>query len=355
MLTPSLTRRQLYELYDEGAEPTLHLIESLIAQLADFERILGARQQQIIDAQHERNERLAARLKRVEQKLARKGCEVYALTRRIGELQAELERVRLAAGEVAGGELRRDSHNSGLPPSLDSPAAKAANAVRRRRSLRRKSGRRVGGQAGHRGATLRQVEFPDRRRVHAPRRCRQCQASLAESSVVGYSRRQVFDLPRAALEVTEHWAQVRRCETCGARTEGRFPAGVSAPAQYGERVRSVATYLRQYQLLPFARTSEAMRDLFGCRVAPGTLHTTRRRAAAQLVGVVERITAGIKASEVIGADETGLRVAGRSHWLHVARTGGLTHYGHDTRRGKLALDAIGILPAFKGVCVRDGW
>lgn len=216
MLTLSLTRQQLYELYHEGAEPTLRLIEDLIEQLSDFERVLGERQQRIIDSQHERNERLAARLKRVEEKLARKECEVYALTRRLRELQAEVERLTLVQGEAAGGELRRDSHNSGLPPSSDLPRAKAANAVRRTRSLRRKTGRRVGGQMGHRGATLRQVEFPDRLRVHAPRRCRGCAASLADAVVVGYSRRQIFDLPRAVMEVTEYWAQVKRCARCGA-------------------------------------------------------------------------------------------------------------------------------------------
>jgi hypothetical protein len=124
--------------------------------------------------------------------------------------------------------------------------------------------------------------------------------------------------------------------------------------QYGERVRSVATYLHKYQLLPFARTSEAMRDLFGCALSPGTLRTTRHRAAARLVGVEEQIKAGIKAAEVIGADETGLRVAGQSHWIHVVRTDQLTHYAADARRGKLAMDAIGILPQFKGVCVHDG-
>ena len=355
MLTLSLTRRQLYELYHEGAEPTIRLIEDLIEQLADFERVLGKHQQQIIDSQHEGNERLAARLKRVEQKLVRKECEVYQLTRRVQELQAELERLRLEQGEVAGGEVRRDSHNSSLPPSSDPPGVKAAQSVRRTRSLRRKTGRRVGGQTGHKGATLRQVEFPDRLRVHAPRRCRQCQSPLADSAVVGYSRRQIFDLPRAALEVTEHWAQVKRCDTCGARTKARFPTGVSAPAQYGERVRAVATYLHKYQLLPFARTSEAMRDLFGCAISPGTVHTTRHRCASKLVGVEEQIKAGLRAAEVLGADETGLRVAGRGHWIHVARTDGLTHYGYDTRRGKMAMEAIGILPQFKGVCVRDGW
>lgn len=252
-------------------------------------------------------------------------------------------------------EMRRDSHNSGLPSSLDLPGVKAANAIRRTRSLRRKSGKSVGGQVGHKGATLQQVEFPDRVQVHEPKTCRRCRSSLAASSVVGRQRRQVFDLPPVVLEVTEHWAETKRCSQCGVRTKARFPRDVKAPVQYGGRVRAVATYLHKYQLLPFARTSEAMRDLFTCRISPGTVHTTRHNCAAKLVRVEEQIKQAIKESAVIGIDETGLCVASKSHWIHVARTNELTHYGYDARRGKSAADAIGILPAFTGNCVRDGW
>lgn len=98
-----------------------------------------------------------------------------------------------------------------------------------------------------------------------------------------------------------------------------------------------------------------MRGLFGCHVSPATLHTTKVRCSTKLVGAEERIKAALRHSEVIGADGTGLRVAGRSGWIHVARTGRLTHYGYDARRGRAATDALGILPGFKGTCVRDGW
>lgn len=98
-----------------------------------------------------------------------------------------------------------------------------------------------------------------------------------------------------------------------------------------------------------------MRELFGCALSPGTLHTIRGRCAAKLVGAEARIKAALRRSEVLGANETGLRVAGHGHWIHVARTGDLTHYGVDARRGRPAIDAIGILPAFEGVCIRDGW
>ncbi|MBA2681051.1 MAG: transposase [Ktedonobacteraceae bacterium] len=316
-----LTRQQLQEMYDSGPAVMLHYVECLLSHLADVERIIGHQQQYRIDSLAAELARLRKQLERVKHRLARKECEVYALQRRIGELQAEVERAQQVQNELGSmAAVARDSHNSGLPPSSDPPRAKAANAVRRTRSLRGKSDKKVGGQAGHRGATLHQVEFPDRLKVHAPPRCRGCWASLAQCEVVAHHRRQVFDLPMVAMEVTEHWAQTMRCERCGRRTKARFPAGVNAPVQYGERVRSVATYLHKYQLLPFARTSEAMRDLFGCRISPGTIETTRHRASARLVGVEEQIKQGIKTSEVIGADETGLRVAGKSAWVHVART-----------------------------------
>ena len=349
------TSRQLYDLYEEGPDAMVRLVEELLAELAEQEQLLGWRQQRTIDLLAERIGKLRAQLERVKTKLARRECEVYALQHRAGELQAELARRDEQGGEASPVEVRRDSHNSGLPPSLDLPGVRAANAIKRTRSLRRKTGKRVGGQAGHKGATLRQVSTPDRVQVHEPQRCRRCRASLTGCAVVGRERRQVFDLPPVVLEVIEHHAQTKRCEMCGERTKARFPSEVRAPVQYGERVRAVATYLQKYQLLPFARTAEAMRDLFACRVSPATVHTTQHRAAVKLVGTEEQIKQGIKRAAVIGADETGLRVAGGGGWVHVARTDELTHYGYNMRRGKAAIDAIGILSAFTGTCVHDGW
>jgi len=124
VFTIMLTRQQLYELYYEGPEATIHLIEGLLEELADQERLLGKRQQRIIEAQRERNERQAAQLKRVKEQLGRQQCLNFQLLRRLQELEAELERHEIR-------EARRDSHNSSLPPALDPPDVKAADAVRR--------------------------------------------------------------------------------------------------------------------------------------------------------------------------------------------------------------------------------
>lgn len=169
----------------------------------------------------------------------------------------------------------------------------------------------MGGQPGHRGTTLVRVARPDRVVTHAPQSCRRCAAVLSDGTVTAIERRQVFELLPVWVEVTEHRAETRRCAACGERTKAEFPREVRAPVQYGEGVRARATYLHKYHLLPFARTAEAMRELFGCAFSPVTLHTIRRRCAAKLVGVEARIKAALRSAPVIRADETGLRVGPR--------------------------------------------
>jgi transposase len=110
-----------------------------------------------------------------------------------------------------------------------------------------------------------------------------------------------------------------------------------------------------YQLLPVARTAEALRDLFDCSLSPATIHRAGRVFSGKLARTEQRIKGAIRDSRVIGADETGLRVAGTNGWIHVARTDELTHFAYDTRRGRDAMREVGILPQFTGTLIRDGY
>ncbi len=159
----------------------------------------------------------------------------------------------------------------------------------------------------------------------------------------------------ARLRVTEHRAEVVRCSSCGRRTKAGFPAGVSATVQYGPSLMARALYLHDYQLLPYARTAEAMKELFGCAISAGTLSAAVRRCATGLVETEVKIKRGLRRSPLIHADETGLRVKGKLAYVHVASSARLTHYAADVRRGKAAIDEIDILPAYRGTCVHDGW
>jgi len=168
-------------------------------------------------------------------------------------------------------------------------------------------------------------------------------------------RRQVVELMPARLRVTEHRAEVVRCSSCGRRTKASFPSGVRATVQYGTSVMARALYLHDYQLLPYARTAEAMRELFGCAMSAGTLSAAIRRCAAGLLETEIKIKRGLRRSPIMHADETGLRVKGKLAYVHVASSAHLTHYAADARRGKAAIDGIDILPAYRGTCVHDGW
>jgi hypothetical protein len=130
---------------------------------------------------------------------------------------------------------------------------------------------------------------------------------------------------------------------------------VRAPTQYGPGLLARAAYFNLYQLLPAARTSEALRDLFGCALSPATVERASRRISGKLVRTQQRIKTAIGDSPVVGADETGLRVAGRGGWVHVARTDALTHLAYDSRRGCEATRDVGILPRLRGTLVRDGY
>jgi transposase len=245
--------------------------------------------------------------------------------------------------------LAKDSHNSSKPPSSDGLARKT-------RSLRRKSGKKPGGQLGHRGQTLRLVAEPDAVVAHRPAVCAGCQAPLeAEAPVVGRERRQVHDLPPLRLQITEHQALHLRCPACQQVSVGTFPPEAPSRAQYGPHVRALAVYLVEQQLVPYARVQEVLRELLGAAVAGGTLVTWVQEAAAVLAPVEDAIKTALGRAPVLHSDETGVRQSGHLAWAHVACTARLTHYAIHPKRGSAATDTIGILPRYTGVSVHDGW
>jgi transposase len=245
--------------------------------------------------------------------------------------------------------VAKDSHNSSRPPSTDPPWAK------RTKSLRRPSGRRPGGQAGHYGETLRLVAQPNRVVEHRPRECRSCHASLDSAQVVGHRRQQVVEVVPARLKVTEHRLAVLRCGRCGKTTRGEFAGSVRSGVQYGPGVKARVLYLQQYQLLPYARTAEAMRDLFGCLLSTGTVANIVRECSDALLKTELKIKRGLRRSSLIHADETGLRVEGRLQFVHVASNSRLTHYAAASGRGRTAMEEAGVLARYRGTCVHDGW
>jgi transposase len=268
----------------------------------------------------------------------------------VSELQAANAALKARVAELER-RLGKDSSNSSKPPSSDG-LRKPARAERR--AVERAEGRRPGKQPGAPGAPLAQVAQPDEVVWHAPGRCGGCGADLADAPVVGVEARQVFDLPPLRLLASEHRAQRRRC-VCGTTTAAVFPDHVRAAACYGPGVRALVCYLCVHQHLPVDRAAQLLGDVLGAPLATGTLAAVVAEGAAGLDGFARVVRARLAGAPVAHFDETGARVAGRLHWVHSASTSLLTLLSVHAKRGKVAMDQVGVLPRFVGVAVHDGW
>jgi len=259
-----------------------------------------------------------------------------------GLIECLQERVKVLEGQQA-----KDSHNSSLPPSSD-------RFVRRPKSLRQKSGKKPGGQPGHRGHHLRQVEIPDQVLIHPVDRCEHCQQDLRSHPAEMPERRQVIDLPVKRLWVTEHRVEEKQCPTCFHLTRASFPALVKAPTQYGTGIQALAVSLVEGQSVPYDRASQWLRDLLGIQLSAGSIAAFVSTCHQQLAEVETQLKAALVKARVLNQDETGLRVGKAGWWVHVCSTPQLTHYAAHRSRGRPALDAIGIAAHFHGTSVHDG-
>jgi transposase len=298
-------------------------------------------------AQRAQNAMLQAKLEAQRAENRSLQAENTALRADNAQLREQMEHMLVRLVELEG-RLAKDSHNSSKPPSSDGLARKPHRQ-------RQPSGKKSGGQPGHAGHSLQMVEQPDTIVSHRPRECGHCHQPLEGVAGQVVERRQVQDLPVWRVEVKEHQVEEVVCPSCQQVSQGTFPAEVSAPAQYGPGVRALAVYLHQYQLVPMQRTCEVLSELCGCEVSEGTLVGWIECAAEALEPTMEQIAQGVLASPLQHADETGVRLGGKLHWMHVNSTRFLTHLAWHGKRGREALEAIGIWPRYQGRSMRDRW
>lgn len=246
-------------------------------------------------------------------------------------------------------QAKKNSKNSHKPPSTDGlqkPVTK---------SLREKTGRKTGGQPGHKGHTLRQVEHPDHVVVYPVTVCSCCQNSLEKEPVASKKIRQVFDIPPVHLEVIQHEIERKICPNCLHTEEASFPKDVTNTVQYGPNVQLMTIYLTQCQYMSFQRTSQFFRDVLQHSISQGTINCLIQSFGEKVQEIEEEIRSHLLDSAMIHCDETGLRNQGKTEWVHTYSTSECTLQYIHQKRGNIAMDEIGVLPRFTGTIVHDCW
>ena len=271
--------------------------------------------------------------------------ELWPLRALVRQLSEQVVALTVKVTELEG-RLAKNSRNSSKPPSSD--------GLRPQPKSQRKAGQNpTGGQKGHIGHTLKKVAEVDHVESHAPpSHCDACQRRLSDTVII--ETRQVFDIPLLHHEVTEHQVLQAQC-ACGKVHRGTFPATITAPVQYGPRIKAAVVHLTHHHMMPVARTGNLVGDLFGLPLSDATILAIQEDARALLAPTVMAMGESLKDVPVAHADETGMRVAGKIRWLHVLATTTLTWMGAHANRGKKAFDAFGLLSVFAGTLIHDGW
>ena len=261
---------------------------------------------------------------------------ILALQERIRELEAR---------------LGQTSANSSRPPSSDPPQAPA-------RPKAPPSGRKRGGQPGHRGAfrALLPVEQVDEVVAVVPERCRHCQQPFPEPAGRRRGRvwrHQVVELLPLAVRVTEYQMAVRRCAACGKRTRADLPAGVPR-RPFGARLTAVIALLSGRYRLSRREVRQLLQDLWAVRVSLGAVVRQEQAQSAALAPVVEEARAAVQQAAVVNMDETGWRQEQQRAWLWTVVTAELTVFRIDRSRGGAAVEAL-LGADFAGVVGSDRW
>ena len=204
----------------------------------------------------------------------------------------------------------KNSNNSSIPPSKDE------NRIKGNRSLREKSGKKSGGQPGHKGSTLSMVSTPDHIVLHIPEVCNRCGNNLSGIEPVLTGKRQVVDIPPIQAVYTQHETYQKQCN-CGCISNGVFPDHIKAPIQYGSSVANLAAYFSARQYIPFKRSAEIFKDLFNISLSEGTIANLLDDVAEKLQPSYSQIRLNIENAGFVGGDETGCVFDGLKGWLWI--------------------------------------
>ena len=277
-------------------------------------------------------------------------AEKLQLEDEVTRLESELALLQSRINNLEG-QKNKTSRNSSKPPSSD----KGRKKRKKVKNSRKKSGKKTGAQPANEGKTLLQVTEPDHKVVHEVLYC-ECGADLREKEVEKVEKRQVFDLPELKLEVTEHQAEVKKCDICGKVIKGKFPPQVRGIAQYGTKIKGAILDLSTQHFLSYERIQTFFGDWFNQRISGHLINTSLQQGHHLLNGDYrQKMVSALLKQKILHSDETGLYFDGSRKWLHVVSTPKLTLYHPHASRGRAAIEDMGILRDYQGRVIHDNY
>lgn len=202
-----------------------------------------------------------------------------------------------------------------------------------------------------RGANTRTVETVQVSEVTV---CESCGEDLSDIPSHGQERRTRIDI--IFEKVVSHVdAQIKHCPQCRAQTKGQFPADLSGPLQYGPGIRAYALNLLIAQMLSLKRVQQSIRTLIGMAISETTILKYVLQLHQALQAWEQSAIEQLLAMPAMHVDETSLRVDKKNHWIHVCSAGEITLKFVHPKRGREAIEAIGVIPRYGGVVIHHCW
>ena len=228
-------------------------------------------------------------------------------------------------------ENTKNSRNSSIPPSKDENRPVKTN------SLREQTGRKPGGQKGHKGSTLKMVSKPDYIEEHHPEYCGCCGKNLEGIKSEFVEKRQIVDIPEIVITTTEHLIYKKKCQ-CGYVTVSQFNQGMKNRITYGYNIESLTAYFSVRQYIPFKRLQEIFKDVFKSAISEGGLHEMLKRISEKALPVYNQIRERLSNSTYVGSDETGGKINGKKNWFWTWQNDQLTFITSSKNRGTATID-----------------
>ena len=258
--------------------------------------------------------------------------EIAELKAEILELKKELEQYR---------NPPKDSSNSSIPPSN--------NKWEKKYPFKEKTNRKTGGQIGHKGTNKAYIENPDEIINLDNGICPYCGGVHFIENEKKIKRKQLIDI-KIAPYTKEYVQHHLICEKCR-RKVPNIPFEQKGNIEYGNLLKALSVYLNIQGNMSYERIRKFFKEVCQIDISEGSIDNILNSIAKKHEINAEKILSELKKSDVIGSDETSIRINKENKYLWILQNEQYTYYSNGNRSFEKLNKIIG--EEFNGVWVSD--